>query len=75
MDGGWRATGGTHHFINNRWVAASARESLDVIDGRAGRRPFDLSFGGVKSSCYGREKVFEALLGSTWVKTITIRHG
>jgi acyl-CoA reductase-like NAD-dependent aldehyde dehydrogenase len=59
MDGGWRATESTQRCVNNRWVAASAEESLDVID---------------PSGC-GREKGFEALLGLTRSKTVAIRHG
>ena len=35
----------------------------------------ELPFGGVKSSGYGREKGFEALLGFTVLKTVAIRHG
>jgi aldehyde dehydrogenase (NAD+) len=35
----------------------------------------ELPFGGVKSSGYGREKGFEALLGFTRLKTVAIRHG
>jgi len=34
----------------------------------------ELPFGGMKSSGYGREKGFEALLGFTVLKTIAIRH-
>jgi aldehyde dehydrogenase (NAD+) len=35
----------------------------------------ELPFGGVKSSGYGREKGFEAMLGFTTLKTIAIKHG
>ena len=35
----------------------------------------ELPFGGVKSSGYGREKGFEALLGFTTLKTVAIAHG
>ena len=35
----------------------------------------ELPFGGVKSSGYGREKGFEALLGFTVLKTVAVKHG
>ena len=35
----------------------------------------ELPFGGVKSSGYGREKGFEALMGFTTLKTVAIHHG
>ena len=35
----------------------------------------ELPFGGVKSSGYGREKGFDALLGFTTLKTVAFRHG
>jgi aldehyde dehydrogenase (NAD+) len=35
----------------------------------------ELPFGGVKSSGYGREKGFEALIGFTTLKTVAFRHG
>ncbi len=35
----------------------------------------ELPFGGYKSSGYGREKGFEALMGFTVLKTVAIRHG
>ena len=39
MNGGWHATDGRHHFIGNRWAAASGGESLDVTDPSSGQ-PF-----------------------------------
>jgi len=39
MDGGWSGTEGRHHFIGNRWVAASGGESLPVVDPSSGQ-PF-----------------------------------
>ena len=35
----------------------------------------ELPFGGFKSSGFGREKGFEALLGFTTLKTVAVRHG
>ena len=32
MDGGWKATEGSHHFINNRWVASASGQTIDVVD-------------------------------------------
>jgi aldehyde dehydrogenase (NAD+) len=32
MDGGWTATKGSHHFINNRWVASAGGQTIDVVD-------------------------------------------
>jgi aldehyde dehydrogenase (NAD+) len=39
MDGGWTPTEGRHHFIGNRWVAAQAGQSIDVVDPSDGQ-PF-----------------------------------
>ncbi len=36
---------------------------------------YELPFGGVKSSGYGREKGFEALYGFTVLKTVVLQHG
>jgi aldehyde dehydrogenase (NAD+) len=32
MDGGWTATKGSHHFINNRWAASAGGQTIDVVD-------------------------------------------
>ena len=37
MDGGWTATNGSHHFIDNRWVASATGQAIDVIDPSDGK--------------------------------------
>jgi aldehyde dehydrogenase (NAD+) len=32
MDGGWAATEGRHHWIGNRWVAATSGQTIAVVD-------------------------------------------
>ncbi len=39
MDGSGTAAAGSHHFIDNRWVASSTGQSIDVVDPSDGR-PF-----------------------------------
>jgi len=39
MDGAWVAGFGAHHFIGNRWVAATSGQTLEVIDPSDGQ-PF-----------------------------------
>jgi aldehyde dehydrogenase (NAD+) len=56
-------------------VARSLRSGQVFINNYGAGGGVELPFGGVKSSGYGREKGFEALLGFTTLKTIAIRHG
>jgi len=37
MDGGWTATNGSHHFIDNRWVASATGQAIDVVDPSDGK--------------------------------------
>ena len=39
MDGGWAATEGRHHWIGNRWVAATGGQTIAVVDPSDGQ-PF-----------------------------------
>jgi aldehyde dehydrogenase (NAD+) len=39
MDGGWTATNGSHHFIDNRWCASATGQTIDVVDPSDGK-PF-----------------------------------
>jgi aldehyde dehydrogenase (NAD+) len=39
MDGGWTATSGSHHFIDNRWVESATGQTIDVVDPSDGK-PF-----------------------------------
>ena len=66
------------------WTRDGARQFRMAKRGRSGQvfinnygagGGVELPFGGVKSSGYGREKGFEALLGFTTLKTVAIRHG
>ena len=56
-------------------VARKLRSGQVFINNYGAGGGVELPFGGVKSSGYGREKGFEALLGFTTLKTIAIRHG
>ncbi len=56
-------------------VARKVRSGQVFINNYGAGGGIELPFGGVKSSGYGREKGFEALLGFTTLKTIAIRHG
>ncbi|MGB3428360.1 MAG: aldehyde dehydrogenase family protein, partial [Burkholderiaceae bacterium] len=39
MDGGWTATRGSHHFIDNRWTESATGQTIDVVDPSDGQ-PF-----------------------------------
>ncbi|MGE5337823.1 MAG: aldehyde dehydrogenase family protein [Gemmatimonadota bacterium] len=56
-------------------VARKVRSGQVFINNYGAGGGIELPFGGVKSSGYGREKGFEALLGFTTLKTIAIKHG
>ena len=56
-------------------VARRLRSGQVFINNYGAGGGIELPFGGVKSSGYGREKGFEALLGFTTLKTIAIKHG
>ncbi|PUE55407.1 hypothetical protein B9Z37_02225 [Limnohabitans parvus II-B4] len=51
------------------------RRRVPEPDPRGAGGGVELPFGGVKSSGYGRENGFEALLGSTTLKTVAMAHG
>ena len=37
MEGGWTATNGSHHFIDNRWAASATGQAIDVVDPSDGK--------------------------------------
>ncbi len=56
-------------------MARKVRSGQIFINNYGAGGGVELPFGGVKSSGYGREKGFEALLGFTTLKTVALRHG
>ncbi len=56
-------------------MAKKVRAGQVFINNYGAGSGVDLPFGGVKSSGYGREKGFEALLGFTVLKTVVVKHG
>ncbi|MDQ3445670.1 MAG: aldehyde dehydrogenase family protein [Pseudomonadota bacterium] len=65
----------THDGARQMRVARKLRCGQVFINNYGAGGGVELPFGGVKSSGYGREKGFEALLGFTTLKTIAIKHG
>ena len=65
----------TRDGARQRRLARKLRSGQVFINNYGAGGGIELPFGGVKSSGYGREKGFEALLGFTTLKTIAIRHG
>jgi aldehyde dehydrogenase (NAD+) len=68
--GVWTSDGGRQFRMAKR-----IRSGQVFINNYGAAGGVELPFGGVKSSGYGREKGFEALLGFTTLKTVAIRHG
>ena len=56
-------------------MAKKVRAGQVFINSYGAGAGIELPFGGVKSSGYGREKGFEALLGFTTLKTVAVKHG
>ena len=78
------ANGTMYGLVAGLWTRDGARQMRVARKLRCGQvfinnygagGGIELPFGGVKSSGYGREKGFEALLGFTTLKTIAIKHG
>ena len=66
----WTADGGRQFRMAKR-----VKSGQVFINSYGAGSGVELPFGGVKSSGYGREKGFEALLGFTTLKTVAIKHG
>ena len=65
----------TLHGARQFRMAKRVRSGQVFINNYGAGGGVELPFGGVKSSGYGREKGFEALLGFTTLKTVAVRHG
>ena len=72
---GWSPASGPRDGARQMRVARKLRCGQVFINNYGAGSGIELPFGGVKSSGYGREKGFEALLGFTTLKTIAIKHG
>ena len=70
VSGIWTRDGGRQFRMARR-----VRSGQVFINNYGAGGGVELPFGGVKSSGYGREKGFEALLGFTTLKTVAIKHG
>ena len=70
VSGIWTRDGGRQFRMAKR-----VRSGQVFINNYGAGGGVELPFGGVKSSGYGREKGFEALLGFTTLKTVAIKHG
>ena len=65
----------TLHGARQFRMAKRVRSGQVFINNYGAGGGVELPFGGVKSSGYGREKGFEALMGFTTLKTVAVRHG
>ena len=78
MDGSWTATHGSHHFINNRWIASTTGQTIDVVDPSDGQ-PFARIARGTAADIdaavtAARQAVGEALDGP-WGRTTATERG
>ena len=78
MDGGWTATNGSHHFIDNQWVASATGLTIDVVDPSDGKSFARLARGTAAdidmAVAAARRAVGEALDGP-WGRTTATARG